>query len=342
MIFPKTEGFRFPAEWEEHEATWLTWPYKDDSFPGILDSIYPAYMQFIKAITSGEKLRINVPDEIEKDKLLGLADMYDVDLDMIEVFMHPSNDVWCRDHGPAFLVKDNKKMIVSWEFNAWGDKYPADLDNQIPEKIAKFYKLPLVKPGIVMEGGSVDFNGKGTVLTTSACLLNKNRNPHLSKQQIEEYLHNFYCVDQVLWLGDGIAGDDTDGHVDDITRFINEDTVVTVVESKKKDANYKILQDNLAELRKMRLLNGKQLNIVELPMPDPVVYKGTRLPASYANFYFTNTAVVMPTFGCDNDEVAIDILSEVITDRPVIGIDSTEIVWGLGSFHCLSQQEPYV
>jgi agmatine deiminase len=193
-----------------------------------------------------------------------------------------------------------------------------------------------------MEGGSVYFNGNGTLITTRACLLNKNRNPNLTIGQIENYLRNFYCVEQIIWLGDGIIGDDTDGHVDDITRFINADTVVTAVEKNKTDKNFKPLQENLSELKKTRLTNGKQLNIIELPMPAPVYYEGQRLPASYANFYFTNQAVVMPTFRCKNDDKALRILSEAISDREVVGIDSVELIWGFGSFHCLSQQEPSI
>ena len=204
------------------------------------------------------------------------------------------------------------------------------------------FNLPVYNPGIVMEGGSVDFNGKGTILTTTACLLNKNRNPQLNQQQIEEYLRNYYGAEQILWLGDGIVGDDTDGHIDDITRFVNEDTVVTVVEENKHDDNYHILRENLQTLKTMRLLNGKQLNIVELPMPDPVVYDGQRLPASFANFYIANAAVIVPTYRCTNDDKALEILQQCFPDRKVVGIDSTDIIWGLGSFHCLSQQEPEV
>lgn len=345
MNKPHSLGYTFPAEWHKHEATWLTWPYLDDSFPGKLDIVYPFYTQFIKEISLGEKVRINVPNDCEKEKLMMLLDIANVDLNQIEIFMHPTNDVWCRDHGPAFVINPSakdKKAIVSWEFNAWGGKYAADLDNAIPDKIAAHYKLPVFHPGIIMEGGSVEFNGKGTILTTTACLLNKNRNPHLSQKQIEQYLCDYYGAEQILWLGDGIAGDDTDGHVDDITRFVNEDTVVTVIEENSGDENYQPLKENLEALEKMRLLNGKQLNIVELPMPNPVYYDERRLPASYANFYISNAAVIVPTFRCAYDEVALDILSEVFTDRAVVGIDSVDIVWGLGSFHCLSQQEPLV
>ena len=345
MQTPKLLGYRFPAEWEKHEATWLTWPHLNDSFPGKVESVYPAYLAFIRQIALNEKVRINMPNGSQIALLKKLMAQYGVNEGNVELFQHPSNDVWCRDHGPAFLINptaENKKLIVNWEFNAWGGKYPSNHNNEIPSRIEAFYKLPAVKPGIFMEGGSVDFNGAGTVLTTSACLLNKNRNPHLTKEQIEQYLIDYYCIDQVLWLGDGIEGDDTDGHVDDITRFVNEDTVVTMVEQNKSDANYAPLKENLDALQTMRLKNGKQLNIVELPMPDPVYYDGNRLPASYANFYFANSSLIVPTFRCKNDEVALDILSKIVTDRPVIGIDSTEIVWGFGSFHCLSQQEPAI
>jgi agmatine deiminase len=194
-----------------------------------------------------------------------------------------------------------------------------------------------------MEGGSVDFNGQGTVLTTTACLLNPNRNPHLNQKQIENYLHRYYGVEQILWLGEGIIGDDTDGHIDDITRFVNMDTVVTVVEQNKADENYPILQENLKELKKMRLFNGKQLNIIELPMPSQVIHEDQLLPASYANFYIGNAAVVVPTYrDHKNDQLALDILTKCFPDRKVVGLDSTDIIWGLGSFHCLSQQEPAV
>jgi agmatine deiminase len=343
MTTPLDLGYRFPAEWEKHEATWLTWPYLDDSFPGKLDDIYPFYLEFIKQLTLGEKVRINVPDEQQKVVLTQMLELTEVNADSVEIFLHPSNDVWCRDHGPAFVVNPaakDKKAIVSWEFNAWGGKYNADLDNQIPDKIAKHYGLPVFHPGIIMEGGSVEFNGQETILTSRACLLNKNRNPHLTQAQIEKYLCDYYGAQQILWVGDGIAGDDTDGHIDDITRFVNEDTVVTAVETNEYDDNYQPLQDNLDELNKMRLLNGKQLNIIELPMPPAQYWENRRLPASYANFYISNAAVIVPTFRCIQDEVALDILSQVFTDRKVVGIDSVDIVWGLGSFHCLSQQEP--
>ncbi|HVW98094.1 MAG TPA: agmatine deiminase family protein [Mucilaginibacter sp.] len=340
---PSTMDFFFPAEWHKHTATWLSWPHKEASWPGKIDLIFPKYCEFIRAVSEGELVRINVANEqmaaFAKEQLLAA----DVDLRRIEFYEFGTNDAWCRDHGPAFIINEQtrQKAIIDWGYNAWGGKYPPfDLDDVIPTKIGERLGLPVYHPGIVMEGGSVDFNGKGTILTTTACLLNQNRNPHLSQQQIEEYLQNYYGVQQILWLGDGIVGDDTDGHIDDITRFISEDAVVTVVEENKNDENYHILQENLASLKTMRLLNGKQLDIIELPMPDPVIYDDQRLPASYANFYIANSAVVVPTYRCANDDKALDILQGCFPERKVIGIDSTDIIWGLGSFHCLSQQEP--
>jgi agmatine deiminase len=260
--------------------------------------------------------------------------------------MHPTNDAWCRDHGPAFLINpeaDIKKVIVDWNYNAWGNKYPPfDLDDVIPTLIGKHFNIPVYNPGIVMEGGSVEFNGNGTLLTSTCCLLNENRNPHLKQQEIENYLHNFYGVDQILWVADGIVGDDTDGHIDDTVRFVNGDTVITVVEDNKQDENYELLQTNLKQLKSMRLLNDKQLNIIELPMPDAVIYEDQRLPASYANFYISNKHVIVPTFQCAKDDKALQIIQDCFPKREVVGIDSTDIIWGLGSFHCLSQQEPKI
>lgn len=342
---PKQLGYYFPAEFAKHSATWLSWPHKEASWPGKIETIYPRYAEFIKLVAEGEKVNINVVDEAMKQKAFRYVTEAGADLNHVQFFIHPTNDAWCRDHGPAFLINpvEKKKMIVDWGYNAWGGKYPPfDLDDVIPTLIAKHYNIPVVHPSIVMEGGSVEFNGKGTLLTTRACLLNPNRNPHLNQDQIEKFLIDYYGVNHILWLGDGIIGDDTDGHIDDLTRFVNEDTVVTIIEENKSDENYEILQDNLKELKTLRLENGKQLNIVELPMPSPVVFEDQRLPASYANFYIANKYVVVPTFRDKQDEKAIDLLQKCFTDRTVVGVDSTDIIWGLGSFHCLSQQEPEV
>ena len=342
MTTPIEDGYHFPAEWETHEATWLTWPHHDDSFPGKLECVYPSYMRFIVEISKSEKVRINVPAKCREQFVHHLV-LANAAIEQVEIFERESNDVWCRDHGPAFVVRDiptRQKAIVDWEFNAWGGKYPHDADNLIASAIAADFNLPVYKPGIVMEGGAVEFNGQGTVLTTKACLLNPNRNPHLNQSQIEQYLHRYYGVHQVLWLGDGIAGDDTDGHVDDVTRFANAHTIITAVETNRNDVNYEPLQENLRILKKIRLHNGRQPDIVELPMPPPVIYNEQRLPASYANFYITNNAVIVPVFRSPQDDRALQILSACFPDRTITGIDSTDIVWGLGSFHCLSQQEP--
>lgn len=345
-LTPKELGYFFPAEFALHEATWLSWPHKEASWPGKIHTIYPYYAQFIKTLALSEKVRINVADEAMKQFAVQHLQQVEVDLSQVEFFFHPTNDAWCRDHGPAFLINPNaeqKKVIVDWGYNAWGDKYPPyDLDDVIPTLIGKHYNIPVFNPGIVMEGGSVEFNGAGALLTSTACLLNPNRNPHLTQQQIEEYLINYYGVEQILWVDEGIVGDDTDGHIDDTVRFVNEDTVLTVVEENKADENYALLQHNLQQLKQMRLLNSKQLNIVELPMPDEIVYEDQRLPASYANFYISNKHVIVPTYQCPKDDKALQIIQQCFPSREVIGIDSTEIIWGLGSFHCLSQQEPLV
>lgn len=342
---PKSQGYFFPAEWEEHEATWLSWPHKEESWPGKIDTIYPAYCEFIKVLSENEFVRINVADEEMHKSAMDAIMQAGANLENIEIYIHPTNDAWCRDHGPAFLInkETETKVIVDWDYNAWGGKYPPfDLDDDIPTKVGEELNLPVFYPKIIMEGGSVDFNGKGTVLTSKSCLLNPNRNPYLNQEQIEQYLKDYYGVEQVLWVDDGIIGDDTDGHIDDTIRFVNENTVLAVVEDNPEDENYEILQHNLRQLREMHLLDGTPLNIIELPMPDPVYWEEQRLPASYANFYIANKTVIVPTYRCSKDAVALEIIQQCFPDRKVVGIDSTEIIWGLGSFHCLSQQEPLV
>jgi agmatine deiminase len=341
---PKQLGYYFPAEFAPHRATWLSWPHKEASWPGKIQAIYPFYARFVKELALNEQVCINVNDEPMRRFATGCLEDAGVVMDAVKFYFHPTNDAWCRDHGPAFLVNPvaaQKKIIVDWNYNAWGNKYPPyELDDVVPTLIAKELGIPVYHPGIIMEGGSVDFNGAGTLITSESCLLNPNRNPDLNRGQIEEYLFHYYGVDQVLWVKDGILGDDTDGHVDDTVRFVNEDTIIVVVEDDKKDENYQLLQKNLSDLKSMRLLNGKQMNIVELPMPDEIFCEGQRLPASYANFYIANETVIVPMFRGKKDQRALDIIAECFPGRKVIGIDSTEIIWGLGSFHCLSQQEP--
>jgi agmatine deiminase len=343
---PKELGYRFPAEFEPHTATWLSWPHKEESWPGKMESIYAPYCLFIKTLAENEFVHINVNNEEMKEFAKEKLEAISTIMDRVRFFTHPTNDAWCRDHGPAFLINETAvqpKIIVDWNYNAWGNKYPPyDLDDRIPTLIAAVYEIPVLYPDIIMEGGSVDFNGKGTLITSESCLLNPNRNPHLSRAGVEAYLEAYYGVNQIIWVKDGIVGDDTDGHIDDTVRFINEDSVLTVVEELRSDENYSILQQNLADLKTKRLLNGKQLNVIELPMPDKLIYEDQRLPASYANFYIANGVVVVPTFRSAKDEKALRIIQEAFSERKVIGIDSTDIIWGLGSFHCLSQQEPFV
>lgn len=343
---PKELGYYFPAEFAPHVATWLSWPHKEASWPGKINSIYPSYVKFIKELTKGELVRINVVDQLMQQQATDWLLRFDVDLSRVEFFLHPTNDAWCRDHGPAFLINPNaaqKKGIVDWGYNAWGNKYPPyDLDDVIPTRIAEHYSLPVWHPRIVMEGGSVEFNGAGALLTSTACLLNPNRNPQLNQEQIENYLRNYYGVEQILWVDEGIVGDDTDGHIDDTVRFVNVDTVLATVESDRSDENYERLQTNLLQLKAMRLTGNRSLTVVELPMPTALHYEDQRLPCSYANFYIANRSVIVPVFHCKQDEIALRIIEQCFPGREVVGIDSVDIIWGLGSFHCLSQQEPLV
>ena len=343
---PGALGYTFPAEFALHHATWLSWPHNPDTWPGKIETIYPAYAKFINVLTEGEFVHINVRDDEMENFARSILEREQVNFDRIKFYHHPTNDAWCRDHGPAFLINAESrhpKVIVDWGHNAWGGKYPPfDLDDVIPTLIAKAYDIPVYHPGIIMEGGSVDLNGERALITSTSCLLNPNRNPHLSKHQIENYLQQYYGVDQILWVDEGIIGDDTDGHIDDTVRFYNADSVITVIEHNKTDENFGLLKHNLKQLSQMRLLNEKQLNIVEIPMPDPVYYQDQRLPASYANFYISNLHVIVPTFQCDRDDEALELIQGCFPERKVVGINSTDIIWGLGSFHCLSQQEPAV
>ncbi len=340
---PSEAGYYFPAEWEPHEATWLSWPHNRETWPGKFGSIWPAYLEFIRILSLSEKVKINVNSpEMAKEAYQKIA-QHGAEMDNIFFYLNPTNDAWCRDHGPAFVVHKNPsipKIIVDWEYNAWGGKYPPfDLDNEIPSRIAAQIGLEVAKPGIVMEGGSVDFNGTGALITSEACLLHPNRNPELSKDEIERKLKGYYGVEEILWVKDGIIGDDTDGHIDDTVRFVGEDVVIAMVEKDNNDANYELLSVNRELLNRMTV-NGRPISVVDIQMPEPLYYNGQRLPASYANFYISNAHVIVPIFGAKNDDQAISILKNCFPGRDVVGIDSRELIWGLGSFHCLSQQEP--
>jgi len=292
-----------------------------------------------------EEVNINVWHADMEAWVRGLLREHAVPMERVRFHHFPAYEPWCRDHGPVFLVRESEgrreRAIVDWAYNAWGGKYPPyDLDDAVPQHVARLRNLPLFSPGVVMEGGALDVNGRGTLLTTEACLLNPNRNPHLAKEQIEGCLRDYLGLTHIVWLGDGIVGDDTDGHIDDMTRFVNPTTVVTVVESDATDPNHEPLAENLRRLRAARDQDGNPLRVVELPMPGIVEYQGQRLPASYANFYIANGIVLVPTYRHRNDRLALDILQREFPGRRIIGVDSTELVWGLGSFHCITQQEP--
>jgi len=338
---PAELGFRMPAEWAPHQATWISWPHNPETWPGVLAAAEASMVAAVQALAGGETVRINVLGAEHETHVRGL--LGDVATTPAVVFHHfPTNDAWCRDHGAIFVRNDAGALAaVDCGFNAWGGKYPPwDLDDTIPARMAAVLGLPRFAGGMILEGGSIDVNGAGTVLTTEQCLLNENRNPSLSRADIEERLRLLLGVRQVLWLGDGIIGDDTDGHVDDITRFVAEDTVVTVVEPDRADPNHAPLAENLALLQGMRLDDGRPLRIIELPMPRPVELDGMRLPASYGNFYIGNTAVLLPVFGQPADETAREILEPLFPGRRVVPIRANELVVGLGAFHCLTQQVP--
>jgi agmatine deiminase len=341
---PAALGYCMPAEWEPHTATWLSWPRrKGISFPDSFDRVMPALRAMVEALIESERVCINVRNRAHeaeaREVLRGLP------AERISFYLVPTNEPWCRDHGPIFLTRDGASAplaVVDWDYNAWGNKYPPfDLDEVAPTRVAKILDVPVFYPGMILEGGAIDVNGAGALLTSESCLLNKNRNPNLSRQEIEKRLRDFLGVRDILWLGDGIAGDDTDGHIDDLARFVSESAVVTVVEENRGDENYEPLQKDLARLQAMKV-GGRALDIITLPMPNKIMREGLRLPATYANFYIANTCVLVPTFADPADQVALSILRECFPDRLVIGIDCRELIWGLGAFHCLTQQQPAV
>ena len=339
---PAQLGYRMPAEWEPHAGTWLTWPRREGiSFPDIYDRIPPVFASMIRALSRDEGVFVNVCDSVMESEARKILKQHDALNNNVNFFHHPSDEPWCRDHGPIFVKNETNRVIINWDYNAWGKKYsPYEKDNEIPKRVASARELQCHTPGMVLEGGSIEVNGQGTLLTTESCLLNPNRNPNLTKGDIEQRLREYLSVTHILWLSNGIVGDDTDGHIDDLTRFVDQHTVITMVEEDESDENHQPLRENLQSLQKMQTQDGKPLNIVEIPMPGPVFFQSERLPASYANFYVGNEIVLMPSFHCENDLKAKAILQGCFPTRQVIDIDSTDLVWGLGSFHCLTQQEP--
>ncbi len=357
-LVPQELGYRMPAEWDRHEATWLAWPHNPDDWPGKFQPIPWVYAEIVRLLSVREQVHILVDDAAAQRRVSGILERAGANLDQVRFHVWPTDRVWTRDSGPIFVRNAEGQVgITNWRFNAWA-KYPDwQLDDQIPGRAASLLGLPVWQPTValekngssaavahrvVLEGGSIDTNGGGVLLTTEECLLSEvqQRNPGVSRMQLEQVFHDYLGIEQVIWLNRGVVGDDTHGHVDDITRFVGPSTIVTAVERNAADPNHPLLTENLERLKAARTLDGKQFTLVELPLPRPVVFRGQRLPASYANFYLANGLLLVPTFHDPNDRIALNILAEVFPERDVIGIHCVDLVWGLGTLHCMTQQQP--
>lgn len=336
------QGFAMPAEWQKHDAIWLAWPYDPTTFPDRVERVEATYVQIVKEIHESEEVNLFVIDEPTRKKVVAMLNKVTVNLDRVHLHISDYADVWFRDYGPIFVCNPRHELaMIHWDFNSWGEKYETLLkDKEIPDMINKEMAIRCFKPGIVLEGGSIDVNGEGTLLTTEQCLLNSNRNPNLNKQKIEQYLSEFLGVCHFIWLKRGILGDDTDGHIDDLARFVGPSTIVCAFEDNENDADYDALKENYDLLCQSVDQNGKPLRIIKLPMPKVVSDEGYRLPASYTNFYIGNTKVLMPTFDHPNDKKALAILQELFLTRKVVGICCKDLVYGFGTLHCISQQQP--
>jgi agmatine deiminase len=340
---PGLAGFRRPAEWEPQEAIWLSWPHRRATWPRHFRPIPAKFAEIVACISRFEKVRVNLARPLQA-RARSLINRAKADLSQVAFYDHPTNDAWCRDHGPIFIKHDRtgEVALTDWKFNAWGGKYsPCDLDDAIPARMADALGLRRFAIDMVLEGGSIEVNGEGLLLTTEACLLNPNRNPQLSRAQIEQNLRTYLGMQQILWLGQGIVGDDTDGHIDDLSRFFSADGIVTIVERNSREKNYRALRDNLDRLHALRTPSGGKFRIVELPMPLPCICDGQQMPASYANFLILNGAVLMPAFRQPKrDAAAAELLAGCFPGREIIPIDCLELVWGRGTLHCISQQQP--
>ena len=350
---PRELGYRMPAEWDRHEATWLAWPHNPEDWPGKFQPIPWLYAEIVRLLAARERVHLIVQDAKEESRAKGILRRAGAALGQVTFHQWPTDRVWTRDSGPIFVRNaEGRVAITNWKFNAWAKYDDWHLDDQLPARIAAELSLLEWQPTIrlydgsehrlVLEGGSIDTNGEGILLTTEECLLSEvqQRNPGVSREQIERALHDFLGIDQVIWLGRGVAGDDTHGHIDDISRFVGPSTIVTAVEPKTSDPNHEPLAENFQRLKEARTPDGKQFTIVELPLPRPVLFRGQRLPASYANFYVANGLVLVPTFHDPNDRIALSILADVFPGREVIGIHSVDLIWGLGALHCMTQQQP--
>ena len=345
---PASQGWHMPAEWQPHQATWLAWPHERSDWPGKFAPIPWVYGEIIKQLCTGERVHILVNNVASEERAFAMLNRIGVDAQQIRFFQIPTNRVWTRDSGPIFLTNRHGDIAMTdWHFNGWAKYDNCKNDDRVPGRINQHLRVNRWQPKckgkrVVLEGGSIDVNGAGLLLTTEECLLSpiQARNPHMSRAEIEETLRNYLSVKKILWLGNGIAGDDTHGHIDDLARFVGPRTVVTVIEKNRADPNYEPLQDNLRRLQEMTDLAGKSLDVVELPMPAPLYFNDQRLPVSYANFYIANGKVLMPTFNDPHDRLALGILADLFPQRTVVGIHAVDLVWGLGTLHCMTQQQP--
>ena len=341
-------AYRMPAEWEKHEATLLAWPHHEEDWPGKFEPIPWVYCEIIRYLAQVERVRLLVQHNRAERSARDTLKRAGIDLTKVDFFVIPTDRVWTRDSGPIFVKNGlGQKCMLDWRFNAWAKYDNHKRDDKVPLRVNEPMKLKRIQPTykgkrVVLEGGSIDVNGKGTLLTTEECLLSdvQERNPGFTRQDYEKLFAEYLGIKKVIWLGNGITGDDTHGHVDDLARFVNPTTVVTVVEKNKRDKNFAPLQDNLKRLKAARDQNGKKLTVIELPMPRPLIFEGTRLPASYANFYIANKLVLVPTFNDPADRVALRTLAKCFPGREVVGIHAVDLVWGFGTLHCMTQQIP--
>ena len=346
---PHAHGYRMPAEWAQHAATWVAWPHNPTDWPGKFQPVPWVYADIVRHLSSVEDVHILVNDAAAQKRATSILKRAGANLSRVHFHRWPTNRVWTRDTGPIFVknTASGETAITNWKFNAWAKYDDWQLDDQIPGRVAKLLNLPEWTPHfdgkrVVLEGGSIDTNGAGVLLTTEECLLSEvqQRNPGLSRSDLERVFHDYLGIEQVVWLNRGVAGDDTHGHIDDITRFVGENVIVTVTEPNPEDENHLPLAENLERLRSAQNLHGKPFEIVELSMPAPVIFDGQRLPASYGNFYIANGLVLVPTFNDPNDRHALNTLAALFPNRKIVGIHCGDLIWGLGALHCMTQQQP--
>lgn len=337
-------GYRMPAEWEPHSATWLSWPHNPNTWPGQdMSEVEEVYVAMIRALDLGEIVNLLVNDNETAKYVSARLRQAGVTLNRVHIYLIPTNDAWMRDYGPNFLVRsapDDRLAFNNWHFNSWGGKYQWDKDNRVGTSISELLKVPVFRPGIILEGGAIECNGQGICITTEQCLLNKNRNPGLGRKEMERYLRDYLNVQNVIWCQGEMEGDDTDGHIDNLVRFVNNDTVLCAWEEDPQDPNHKSLKENYTILKTATDRNGRPLNVVRLPMPGYIGEKDTRLPASYANFYIGNKVVMLPTYNHAHDVTARDLLQKYFPTREVVCIPCETFIWGLGGIHCVTQQQP--